>query len=87
MSEPTKAAEGAESSWKTASRERWDADYGEGDFDRLLSEAKVRDLENLRIEVVRWANERRGIRQSDLLEIYERRIFRALDSLGPWREK
>lgn len=27
---------GAESPWKTLSRERWDADHGEGDFDRRL---------------------------------------------------
>jgi hypothetical protein len=44
-------------------------------------------LENLRIEVARWANERRGIRQSDLLEIYEARIMKALDRFGEWREK
>lgn len=44
-------------------------------------------LENLRVETARWANERRGIRQSNLLEIYERRIFKALDRLGPWMEK
>lgn len=43
-------------------------------------------LERLRIEVARWANEQRGVRQSDLIAIYERRIFLALDSLGQWRE-
>jgi len=48
-------------------------------------------LEHLRVEVTRWANERRGWRQSDLLAIYEHRIYLALDSLQrdgcPWREK
>ncbi len=34
------AATPAESPWKTASRERWDADYGEGDFDRRIAEEK-----------------------------------------------
>jgi hypothetical protein len=37
--------------------------------------------------VTRWANERRGSRQSDLMEILERRVYDALDYLGAWREK
>jgi Flp pilus assembly protein TadB len=32
-----------ESPWKSASRERWDADHGAGDFDRRLAEARKGD--------------------------------------------
>jgi hypothetical protein len=53
----------------------------------VVIDERLAKLETLRIEVARWANERRGIRQSDLLEIYERRIMRALDALGCWRER
>lgn len=29
-----------ESPWKTLSRERWDADYGAGDYDRIIASTK-----------------------------------------------